>query len=149
MWSSSSGGSDFELPDASSIYNKRPTKVIIDISDEDSDFELPSTAAGTTTPALSQSTFTSSANNTLPALSKPVSTDTPTTSGGRCTYQSSSLCRLNNPLIHLNPLLVLTIHYQHQYQLKLHQLQELDIVHIDLYHFIVLYQLNQLNHIVV
>ena len=92
-WSSSSGDSDFELPDASSIYNKRPTKVIIDISDEDSDFELPSIAAGTTMPALSQSTITSSANNTLPALSIPVSTDTPTTSGGCHTYQSSSLCR--------------------------------------------------------
>ncbi|XP_019860541.1 PREDICTED: uncharacterized protein LOC109588875 isoform X2 [Amphimedon queenslandica] len=54
-WSPLSSDSDFELPDASSIYNKKPksSKMIIEVSDADSDFELPSTTTGTSMPALS------------------------------------------------------------------------------------------------
>ena len=112
-----SSDSDFELPDASSIYKKSKPEVLLisDNSDDDSDFELPPSVPSTSrghnhsyqslplqcsTPKTVQSTTytpspSSNTSNTLQSPSPlPVSTETPSTSRGRNrSYRSLSLHR--------------------------------------------------------
>ena len=112
-----SSDSNFELPDASSIYNKSKPEVLFisDNSDDDSDFELPPSVPSTSrghncsyqslplqcsTPKTVQSTTytpspSSNTSNTLQSPSPlPVSTETPSTSRGRNrSYRSLSLHR--------------------------------------------------------
>lgn len=109
-----SNDSDFELPDASSIYNKSKPKVLLipDNSDDDSDFELPPSVPSTSrghnrsyqslslqcsTPKTVQSTTytplpSSNTSNTLQSP-LPVSTETPTSRGRNRSYRSLSLHR--------------------------------------------------------
>ena len=157
-----SSDSDFDLPDASSIYNKSKPEVILisDNSDDDSNFELPHSIPSTSrghnhsyqslplqcsTPKTVQSTTytpspSSNTSNTLQSP-LPVSTETPSTSRGRNrSYRSLSLHLQHQQFNqHLHLFLVLAIHYSyhHHYQYRrLHQLQEVTIVHINLHHFI-------------